>query len=308
MTSKDNKDSPLDKEELTKIFESFIDESEDIFNVLELKKQEVSTSYTVLGNLKARLSEMSFNQKIQLDVGGRIFATSKYTLTNGKSEFFTKLFSTEQQAEFLTPEGTYFIDRNPASFSYILDYLRGNDIESFELSAKELKQLQTDIQFYGCRELMSIISESTAFVWKSGANASITDGGKVATATGHACYVYVDEAIHTSNKRTINVSVDTKGNQWAHVALGKRRNFTSLGNGFNSQQGDVPFMYHVNHGQVNGAGGFPSGPKAAVQLNIENGKVKFLVDGKQQAGEWTLPETVYLLCDIYHQGSTVSLK
>jgi len=225
-----------------------------------------------------------------------------------KAIFFTKLFSTELHTEFLTPEGTYFIDRNPASFSYILDYLRGNDIESFELSAKELKQLQTDIQYYGCKELMTIISESTAFNWKSGANASITDGGKVATATGHACYVYVDEPIQTSIKRTIKVTIDTKGNQWAHVALGKKKNFTSLGNGFHSQAGEVPFMYHVNHGQVNGAGGFPSGSKAVVQLIIENSKVKFSVDGKQQAGEWTLPETVYLLSDIYHQGSSASLK
>jgi len=251
---------------------------------------------------------MSFNQKIQLDVGGRIFATSKYTLTNGKSEYFTKLFSTELHQEFLTPEGTYFIDRNPSSFSYILDYLRGTEIENFELSPKELKQLQTDIQFYGCKELMSVISESSAFVWKSGANASITEGGKVATATGHACYVFVDEPIHSASKRTIKVTIDTKGNQWAHVALGKKRNFTSLGNGFHSQAGDIPFMYHVNHGQVNGAGGFPSGSKAVVQLFIENGKVKFSVDDKQQPGEWTLSETVYLLCDIYHQGSSASLK
>lgn len=102
--------------------------------------------------------------------------------------------------------------------------------------------------------------------------------------------------------------IDTKSNQWAHVALGKNKNFTSLGNGYNSQQGNVPFMYHVNHGQVNGAGGFPTGSKALVTLNIENKKVKFSVDDKPQPGEWNLPDTVYLLSDIYHQGSTASLK
>jgi len=225
-----------------------------------------------------------------------------------EANFLRNFFSTEQHKEFLTPEKTYFIDRNPSSFSIILDYLRGADIETFELTPKELKQLQTDIQYYGCKDLLQTIVESTSFVWKSGANANITEGGKTGTATGHACYVFVDEPISTASNRTIKVLVDTKGNQWAHVALGKKKNFTSLGNGFNSQGGDVPFMYHVNHGQVNGAGGFPTGSKAEVQLVIENKKVKFLVDGKPQPGEWSLPDTVYLLCDIYHQGSTATLK
>jgi len=299
-------ESVIDREEITKTFENFVDDAEETLSALELKKQEVSTSYSILESLKKRLSNSSFNDKIQLDVGGKIFATSRYTLTNGRSEFFTKLFTGDGN-KLKTEEGTYFIDRNPSTFGFILDYLRGNELDTFELSTKEFKQLQSDVSFFGIKELFDSINDSVTFLWSNGANSSITNSGKTATASGHACFVFVNEAIQTTKKRIIALEVDTKSNSWAHVALGKNKSFRSLGNGYGSQEDTVPFMYHVNNGQVNGVGGFPTGTKSTVRLYIENKKVRFSVNDKMQNGEWALPDVVYLLCDIYHTSSTVTL-
>jgi hypothetical protein len=295
--------------DIDKTVELFSGEVEDYFNGLDLKQKEIELSYKNFEVLKKQFDKLDFSKKILLDIGGKIFATSQTTLTNGKSHFFTAMFSGKYSTK-PNSDGTYFIDRNPTIFQLILDYLRGEEIYIREMNPKDKKQLLRDAQYFQIHDLEeNMTSVSTNFVWTNGQNADLTENGKRATSNSYnGCFVYVNDPIITSKRQTINVTCDSKSNAWIHVALGTQKSFPSLGNYYASQQGKFPFMYFLSQGQVNGATGFPTKSQGKVTLYIEDNHVTFAVDDVKQNGRWTLPEEVFLLCDPYHTGSTVLLS
>ena len=85
--------------------------------------------------------------RIKLDVGGTTFSTSITTLTSVKDSFFEKMFSERWvQPE---PDGTFFIDRNPAVFHHILEHLRTQQLPKLStLSEEEQELLKKDASFY----------------------------------------------------------------------------------------------------------------------------------------------------------------
>lgn len=66
--------------------------------------------------LKTKLSKTRLGGRVQLDVGGREFATTVETLTSEKDTFFTALFS-EQWDLKKDEKGRVFIDKNGDLFA-----------------------------------------------------------------------------------------------------------------------------------------------------------------------------------------------
>lgn len=298
-------------DEIDKTIDLFHKEVDHYFDSLELKQKEIELSYKNFELLKKQFEKLDFSKKILLDIGGKIFATSQATLTNGKSHFFTAMFSGKYSTKPNTEEGTYFIDRNPQMFHHILDHLRGEDLFLREIPARDKKQLVRDAQYYQIHDLEeNLTSVSTNFIWTNGQNAELSENGKKATSNSfNGCFVYVNDPIITSKRQTINVTIDTKNNAWCHVCLGTQKSFPSLGNYYGSQQGKFPFMYFISQGTVNGgSGGYPTKSVGKVSLYIEDNAVTFAVDDVRQNGSWPLPEEVFLLCDPYHTGSSVLLS
>jgi len=291
-----------------------INHIETILKNIKLRHEEIDIHRKDLDNeIKVSAKEqITFPSKITLDIGGTKFSTTLHNLKNQKSLYFSTMFS---GAIAFQPcdDGSYFIDRNPEFFPLILDYVRGEELDSEDLSSKEIKQILKEAQFYHCIELEQLLTQTkfishSNLVWTNGANANITDNGKRATATTSACFVYVNEPFKTSKKQSIKISVDTKNNSWVHIALGTQKSFPQLGYYYSSQNSVFSFMYHVNQGNVNGKTGFPTKTVAAIELFIEKKQVTFTVDGVKQEGSWPLTEEVYLVVDPYHQGSTVLLE
>mmetsp|Transcript_30348 Transcript_30348/g.42610 ORF Transcript_30348/g.42610 Transcript_30348/m.42610 type:complete len:311 (+) Transcript_30348:16-948(+) len=84
--------------------------------------------------------------KIKLDVGGKIFATSKSTLVSMEGTYFHALLgSGNWQPE---EDGSYFIDRNPKHFDRILDYLRIGTLEWSGLDELGRKKLKQDLDYF----------------------------------------------------------------------------------------------------------------------------------------------------------------
>jgi len=287
-----------------------ISQIESLIKNVELRQQEIDIHRKDLDTeIKSASKEnVSFPNKITLDVGGTKFTTSLNNLRNQKSLYFATMFSGIFPIK-PCEDGSYFIDRNPTMFPFILDFIRGEEIETADMGNKDAKQLLKEAQFYHCIELEQFLtlSKKINLVWTNGAGANITENGKRATATASACYVFVNELIKTSGKTTIKISVDTKSNSWVHIALGTQKSFPQLGYYYSSQNNLFAFMYHVNQGNVNGKTGFPAKSVATIELVIENKNVTFSVDGVKQIGNWPLPEEVYLVVDPYHSGSTVLL-
>jgi len=64
---------------------------------------------------------------IVLNVGGTHFATKLATLMSAKGSIFEKMLSKESNFT-IGSDGAYFIDRDPGTFAYIMDYLRDGDL------------------------------------------------------------------------------------------------------------------------------------------------------------------------------------
>eukprot|EP01006_Ploeotia_vitrea_P054376 TRINITY_DN67879_c0_g2_i6.p1 TRINITY_DN67879_c0_g2~~TRINITY_DN67879_c0_g2_i6.p1 ORF type:complete len:300 (-),score=37.23 TRINITY_DN67879_c0_g2_i6:86-985(-) len=98
------------------------------------------------------------NNRIQLNIGGQRFTTTRETLLSENDTFFHSLASSEHWKP--DQHGEYFIDRDPSQFHHILAYLRQKAatpsatslcLESFmdhkKLSDFEKQQLVSDIDF-----------------------------------------------------------------------------------------------------------------------------------------------------------------
>jgi hypothetical protein len=287
-----------------------IQQVETLLKSVELRNQEIDIHRKDLdAEIKSNSKEnISFPPKITLDIGGTKFTTSLNNLRNQKSLYFATMFSGIFPIK-ACEDGSYFIDRNPTLFPIVLDFIRGEEIETNDMSPKEVKQLLKEAQFYHLIELEQLLTRTRSLnlVWTNGSGATITENGKRATASASACYVYVNEPIKTTTKQTIKISVDTKTNSWVHIALGTAKSFPSLGYYYSSQNNLFAFMYHVNQGNVNGKTGFPCKSVATIELVIEHKAVTFSVDGVKQEQSFPLPEEVFLVVDPYHTGSTVLL-
>eukprot|EP01006_Ploeotia_vitrea_P054358 TRINITY_DN67879_c0_g1_i4.p1 TRINITY_DN67879_c0_g1~~TRINITY_DN67879_c0_g1_i4.p1 ORF type:complete len:302 (-),score=26.14 TRINITY_DN67879_c0_g1_i4:82-987(-) len=97
--------------------------------------------------------------RIQLNIGGQRFCTTRETLLSENDTFFHSLAASEHWKP--DDSGEYFIDRDPTQFHHILGYLRQKAtappdaplrLESFvdtkKLSEFEKQQLLSDIDFY----------------------------------------------------------------------------------------------------------------------------------------------------------------
>lgn len=95
---------------------------------------------------------------ITLNVGGQMFSTTINSLR--KSQYFNLLLNSSQQKNQVNQLNSIFIDRDPRSFYWILNYLRGYQpcFKYGPLSEKDnLLQLLEDAKFYGVKSLEVLV-------------------------------------------------------------------------------------------------------------------------------------------------------
>lgn len=94
---------------------------------------------TVMGQKEDLEIETNVTMKdpIILNVGGERFTTSLATLRAETGTYFEKMFRKEATTT-CSADGSYFIDRDPGTFRYILEYLRNDDmlVESGDKSVR----------------------------------------------------------------------------------------------------------------------------------------------------------------------------
>ena len=103
-------------------------------------------------------SSSSSSGIITLNVGGKLFSTSKATLTSQKDTFFEALvsgrhgnpsLSTTTMTNCISSGSTYFIDRDPDHFKHILNFLRTGTVISLPTDENGKKELLIEADFYG---------------------------------------------------------------------------------------------------------------------------------------------------------------
>ncbi|EGG19808.1 hypothetical protein DFA_06910 [Cavenderia fasciculata] len=88
---------------------------------------------------------------IKLEVGGKIFKTSKETLTKIKGSYFDVMLSGQCQIDPFK----LFIDRDGKHFRHILNYLRTMDYSVIPKQFRE--EIDRELEFYNLRSLSTLI-------------------------------------------------------------------------------------------------------------------------------------------------------
>jgi len=101
---------------------------------------------------RLRTSEGFNCDRVLMNVGGKIFVTSKTTLASN-STYFQSMFSSSWRAYGTSNDGEIFVDYDPAVFEVLLKYMRQGCIPS--------KSLDEDVilgaEFFGCERLLLAI-------------------------------------------------------------------------------------------------------------------------------------------------------
>ena len=129
-------------------------ESERLLHKESKKRRKIKEKH----ELQAYLQRIQEN-KIILNIGGTRFETSKETLTQDPKSLFALLFEDEPP---IHPVGnSFFIDRDPAHFRLILNYLRGGC--SFSSDAilprdrRYLLEIKSECEFYHLKGLRRMV-------------------------------------------------------------------------------------------------------------------------------------------------------
>jgi hypothetical protein len=95
---------------------------------------------------------MKFKKMIQLNIGGTVFTTSKTTLET-QTSFLSSLINYKTLVD-----DTYFVDRDPTYFRYILNHLRGS--KYLPNNPSILRELFEEADFYCLQDLQrNILSQ-----------------------------------------------------------------------------------------------------------------------------------------------------
>jgi hypothetical protein len=168
--------------------------------------QAVAKEREILSQLHPKLQKQQTSSIIILNVGGKKFSTSLSTLRSIQGTFFDTMFGERWNPRPLE-DGSYFIDRDPKVFRYILNFLRDGTIDLDLLSASEAKAIEKDASFYQIPSLLALLATRSNYNYISNSNnnsnnninttnrqvffvkpqeVSISNNSKTATATGGA--------------------------------------------------------------------------------------------------------------------------
>merc|ERR1719419_142049 len=95
----------------------------------------------------------TFDKVITLKVGSKLFSTSLSTLRSIKGTFFDKMFSKGANIT-ITEDGEYFIDRNPDTFGYVLDYIRNGDLLIKTTDENVRMEVLDDAEYFELPEIL----------------------------------------------------------------------------------------------------------------------------------------------------------
>ena len=95
---------------------------------------------------------------VTLNVGGHIYTTTLYTVTQYSDSKLAKLFSAESQVP-RDPKGNYFIDRDGALFKHVLNFLRTRKFNVPE-DFQDFEQLEIEATFYGIKPFEEAVQKA----------------------------------------------------------------------------------------------------------------------------------------------------
>ncbi|CAB9509719.1 SH3KBP1-binding protein 1 [Seminavis robusta] len=125
---------------------------------LEMKERELELKKRRLEQEEDELSAKTRDPTVQLNVGGRVFATTRETLLQSGSPFFERLLEEDTavivRGSQRDAHNRIFIDRSPTLFGFVLDYLRTHNVLAPSTKREKLALIQ-EASYYQLDGLVS---------------------------------------------------------------------------------------------------------------------------------------------------------
>ncbi|PRP81189.1 hypothetical protein PROFUN_02023 [Planoprotostelium fungivorum] len=116
--------------------------------MIEEKMRQLQTREDILRQLEQKMEEnlAKVSQRVELNVGGRRYTTTKDTLLSIEDTYFTALLGSDRWQP--DADGSYFIDRDEELFHYILQLLRTGTISIKHLNNEQKEDLKRELEYY----------------------------------------------------------------------------------------------------------------------------------------------------------------
>jgi len=110
------------------------------------RSEETEEGHITEKTVKGALRDCKFSTKIILNVGGKLFATTKSTILQYRGSFLESLVTKDKSR--LENGDRYFIDRDPTYFEIVLNFMREGRLRNTGLQNIDLEDLRSEFQFY----------------------------------------------------------------------------------------------------------------------------------------------------------------
>lgn len=127
---------------------------------LDSERKRLEQERATFEAMKAKIASIHFPEKLKLNVGGQLFATSRESLLREKDSLFSSMFSGRGFKVEPDEEGAYFIDRDGTHFRHILNFLRSGKVFIPE-DRQDLDELVGELEFYHISSYQSAILSAT---------------------------------------------------------------------------------------------------------------------------------------------------
>jgi len=152
--------------------EELEDDVEESLSTCMSLLQAINDFYKDLGESDGENdADSPWEDPIILNVGGTQFSTTLATLRSENGTFFEKMFRNNATTT-CSSDGTFFIDRDPKTFEYILDYIRTGEMVLESADRKLRSQLLKDAEFF---ELSDALKEYLQFSPMAGIDLSFSE-------------------------------------------------------------------------------------------------------------------------------------
>lgn len=152
----------------------------------------------------ASVTEIVNDSGVGLNVGGKIYQTSRNTLTKYPNSFFSLLLEGTIPSK-RDDQGNYLIDRDGEIFRHVLNFLRSGELLTLPEGFKEYELLESEADFFQLDELKTVIQNRMSV-------GLLFDDGKVFNTTRETLMKESGSFFPRMLAGEIEVTMDTQGN------------------------------------------------------------------------------------------------
>ena len=142
--------------ETRKAFEKLTATVKDLNKSIEDKFNKLNQKEEHLKEISQKISSISFDDTIKLNVGGVTYQTSLQTLKKYPGSLIAEMFSAKFSLK-RSDDGSFFIDRDGTHFRHILNYLRTGNAPVPSVLKENSEEILVEAEYYGLIELVNMV-------------------------------------------------------------------------------------------------------------------------------------------------------